>query len=99
GEELYTSGYGEASLHAWASRVKQWARGEEAGDPVKISGDPPNSRSHRDVFVFFDNDAKVHAPFDALTMQRIIGLPQRGGAAASEDLPVPPRLLSSRGSQ
>jgi uncharacterized protein YecE (DUF72 family) len=24
----------------------------------------------RDVFVYFDNDAKVHAPFDAIALER-----------------------------
>jgi uncharacterized protein YecE (DUF72 family) len=28
----------------------------------------------RDVFVYFDNDAKVHAPFDALALMRALGL-------------------------
>lgn len=27
---------------------------------------PPAVRTPRDVFVYFDNDVKVHAPFDAI---------------------------------
>ena len=28
----------------------------------------------RDVYVYFDNDAKVHAPFDAIALMRALGL-------------------------
>jgi uncharacterized protein YecE (DUF72 family) len=31
----------------------------------------PTPRKSRDVYCYFDNDAKVHAPFDA---RRLIGL-------------------------
>jgi uncharacterized protein YecE (DUF72 family) len=27
-----------------------------------------------DVFVYFDNDAKVHAPFDAMALQKRLGI-------------------------
>ena len=27
-----------------------------------------------DVFVYFDNDAKVHAPFDAIALQERLGI-------------------------
>jgi len=30
---------------------------------------PPLQRSARDVFVYFDNDAKVRAPFDARALR------------------------------
>ena len=29
---------------------------------------------NRDVFVYFDNDIKVHAPFDAIALQERLGL-------------------------
>ncbi|WP_246056568.1 DUF72 domain-containing protein [Nocardioides eburneiflavus] len=31
-----------------------------------------------DVFVYFDNDAKVHAPFDAMALQERLGIPPGG---------------------
>lgn len=49
-QQLYTSGYTDAELDAWAEKVEGW-RSAEGG--------------RRDVYVYFDNDAKVHAPFDA----------------------------------
>ncbi|EYR63423.1 hypothetical protein N866_00750 [Actinotalea ferrariae CF5-4] len=52
-EELYVSGYDDASLERWAAKIRRWAG---AG---------------HDVLVYFDNDVKVHAPFDA---QRLAAL-------------------------
>ena len=62
-EELYSSGYDEAALDIWAKRVAVWAKGGEPADAERIGG-KARKRS-RDVFVYFDNDAKVRAPFDA----------------------------------
>jgi uncharacterized protein YecE (DUF72 family) len=62
-DELYASGYDEKSLDEWAARVVTWARGGEPADAERIGG---KGRSRwRDVFVYFDNDAKVRAPSDA----------------------------------
>jgi uncharacterized protein YecE (DUF72 family) len=77
-EELYASGYGDTALDTWAHRVGQWARGHDVEDEAsnsKLHGHHASSkslrkRSTRDVFVYFDNDAKVHAPFDAKGLQR-----------------------------
>jgi uncharacterized protein YecE (DUF72 family) len=64
-EELYASGYGDAALDVWADRVAAWARGREPADAERVIDRPAPRRAKRDVFVFFDNDAKVRAPFDA----------------------------------
>jgi uncharacterized protein YecE (DUF72 family) len=34
------------------------------------------ARGGRDVYVYFDNDVKVHAPFDAISLGRRLGLPE-----------------------
>lgn len=62
-EELYASGYDEKSLDAWADRVAAWAQGAEPADTERIGGKARKRK--RDVFVYFDNDIKVRAPFDA----------------------------------
>lgn len=64
-KELYVSGYGPAALARWARRIERWAAGSEPGDARKASGLKPRKRRSRDVYCYFDNDAKVHAPFDA----------------------------------
>jgi uncharacterized protein YecE (DUF72 family) len=65
-EELYASGYSDEALDRWATRVKLWAHGLYPNDTRLIAPDltPPRQRA-RDVYVYFDNDAKVRAPFDA----------------------------------
>ena len=64
-EELYASGYDGKSLNQWAARVAAWARGGEPADAERASNEPPPKRAARDVYVYFDNDAKVRAPVDA----------------------------------
>ena len=64
-EVLYTSGYDDAALDRWATRVAAWARGEEPADAERVIDAPGPRRPCRDVYVYFDNDAKVRAPFDA----------------------------------
>jgi uncharacterized protein YecE (DUF72 family) len=69
-EELYASGYSEEALDHWAARIKPWARGLQPNDARLIDPEmPPARRAARDVFVYFDNDAKVHAPFDARALR------------------------------
>jgi uncharacterized protein YecE (DUF72 family) len=64
-EELYASGYGAEALDLWANRVVAWAQGGEVENGRKASARKAPKRKRRDVFVYFDNDAKVRAPFDA----------------------------------
>ena len=73
-EELYASGYDDIALDVWAERIAAWARGKEprvSAAPIHVpegvyaSPTPALRRAKRDVYVYFDNDAKVRAPFDA----------------------------------
>jgi uncharacterized protein YecE (DUF72 family) len=64
-EELYASGYDDKSLDLWAARVADWARGREPADAHCMTKHQGPKRKARDVFVYFDNDTKVRAPFDA----------------------------------
>lgn len=73
-EKLYTSGYTDAALERWAARIRAWSQGGEPADAVCASALPPPGRRARDVYCYFDNDAKVHAPFDAQTLLRMLGL-------------------------
>jgi uncharacterized protein YecE (DUF72 family) len=83
-EQLYASGYEADALHVWARRVVAWARGEEVTDGRRASARDAAKRKRRDVFVYFDNDMKVRAPFDAEQLRiRVNGLlagtaPERG---------------------
>jgi uncharacterized protein YecE (DUF72 family) len=64
-EVLYASGYEERALESWAERVVAWAQGGEPKDAERVIDRAAPKRARRDVYVFFDNDAKVRAPFDA----------------------------------
>jgi uncharacterized protein YecE (DUF72 family) len=69
--QLYASGYGPKALRQWAGRIRAWsggrdAQGEHAG--------PPAGKRKRDVYVYFDNDSKVRAPFDARALMRLLKL-------------------------
>lgn len=63
--ELYTSGYTDSELDHWAARIRSWSAGAQPRDAALITNAPPPKRARRDVFVYFDNDRKVFAPFDA----------------------------------
>lgn len=62
-EQLYASGYDNDALDIWARRVATWATGgQPEGRRANTVGAPMQPR---DVYVYFDNDMKVRAPFDA----------------------------------
>jgi uncharacterized protein YecE (DUF72 family) len=67
-KELYASGYDEAELDRWANRIREWRQGRQPGDAKLVSNVSDKVRKERDVFVYFDNDIKVHAPFDAINL-------------------------------
>jgi uncharacterized protein YecE (DUF72 family) len=48
--------------------VAAWARGNEPEDADCVIKEKGPKRPARDVFVYFDNDAKVRAPFDAKSL-------------------------------
>jgi uncharacterized protein YecE (DUF72 family) len=67
-EEIYASGYSAEELDRWAGRIKKWRAGLQPEDAVVISKKSCRPREERDVYVYFDNDIKVHAPFDAISL-------------------------------
>lgn len=62
--ELYVSGYDADMLDIWARRIRAWANGSEPADAERI-GQPSPPSAGRDIFLYFDNDVKVRAPYDA----------------------------------
>jgi uncharacterized protein YecE (DUF72 family) len=72
-EELYVSGYSDSALDWWAARLKAWRAGLEPPEPKRLSDRPAKKVKTRDVFVYFDNDVKVRAPFDAMNLARRLG--------------------------
>ncbi|WPU66998.1 DUF72 domain-containing protein [Peredibacter starrii] len=68
-EELYVSGYDDRALDFWSERIKLWKQGLEPQDRLTISEEKA-PQIERDVYVYFDNDAKVRAPVDAKSLIR-----------------------------
>ncbi len=71
-KQLYVSGYGAAALKRWAGRIRAWSEGGQPRGARRI-GEARVPRRPRDVYCYFDNDAKVHAPFDAQNLARLLG--------------------------
>lgn len=71
-EELYASGYSDKALDDWARRIRAWRTGGVPADVPRIERARP-PRHPRDVYCYFDNDAKVHAPFDARGLMQRLG--------------------------
>jgi uncharacterized protein YecE (DUF72 family) len=69
-EELYASGYDDAALDHWSARIRSWSRGGMPKDAKLIDPAARPRRRARDVYVYFDNDAKVRAPIDAQSLRR-----------------------------
>jgi uncharacterized protein YecE (DUF72 family) len=76
-EELYVSGYTPTALDGWARKIRSWSAGRNPREAVRIAG--PMAGAPRDVFVYFDNDVKVHAPFDAIALAYRLGLCREPG--------------------
>jgi len=72
--ELYASGYSDNALARWADRIRAWSGGGQPDDAHLVSTKAPPRRAKRDVYCYFDNDIKVHAPHDARRLMEILGL-------------------------
>jgi len=95
-EELYASGYGDAVLKRWAARIRVWSDGRQVRGARCASPRSDRPRTRRDVFCYFDNDVKVHAPFDAANLAGKLGMPSELGERGTESWPPNSRVASSR---
>ncbi|HZF81108.1 MAG TPA: DUF72 domain-containing protein [Rubrivivax sp.] len=82
---LYESGYSDEELDRWAARISAWTQGQQPTNPrLLLSQTAPPRRASRDVFCYFDNTEKLHAPVNAQRLLEKLGLPAR---------PIDPALL------
>lgn len=65
--ELYTSEYDDETLDFWSKRIKLWKKGLEPRDRLTLTDERPLV-IERDVYVYFDNDAKARAPANAKSL-------------------------------
>jgi uncharacterized protein YecE (DUF72 family) len=89
-EELYASGYTEAALDDWAAKIRAWSSGGDAPGARRV-GPEAQKRARRDVYIYFDNDVKVRAPFDAARLAMKLGLRDQplieGGQVNTNEVP------------
>jgi uncharacterized protein YecE (DUF72 family) len=89
-EQIYVSGYTDAALERWADRIRAWGCGCEPADAKRALDKPCRRARGRDVYAYFDNDVKVRAPFDAMSLASKLGIARTReiaggqGATASE---------------
>jgi len=81
-ERLYTSGYELPALGAWAERIRAWSGGGQLATATLAAPAAPPIHQPRDVYVYFDNDVKVRAPYDAANLRRLLD------GQAIDDLPA-----------
>jgi len=89
-EKLYVSGYTPTALRRWAAKIRGWTEGRTPRDAALVATRPPAGPS-RDLYVYFDNDVKTRAPYDAMNLAYLLKLgpkPSRGPSMRSiKELP------------
>ncbi len=80
-EELYASGYSREALDGWARKIEAWRSGRQPADARIVGPRAPRAPGGRDVYVYFDNDVKVRAPYDAMSLAHRLGLGPAPGEA------------------
>lgn len=71
-EELYASGYDDRALRIWAQRVVDWSQGQEPETAERVIEEPGPKLPFRDVYIYFDNDKKIRAPYDAMRLGELV---------------------------
>lgn len=91
-EELYVSGYTPGALQKWARTMRAWHRGENGPRARRLGPDAPERKAGRDVYAYFDNDVKIQAPYDAMSLAHCLGIgPRPEGAPLPATIAEKPR--------
>src|SRR6266545_144653 len=72
-KKLYVSGYNNRALDCWANCIELWRTSKQPRNAKTVTHAKARAKN-LDVFVYFDNDAKVHAPFDAQRLAARLGV-------------------------
>lgn len=72
--ELYNSRYTRKELEYWAECIRGWTTGRQPRKARLISEIPPPARASRDVYCYFDNTDKRHAPDNARELMAMLGV-------------------------
>ena len=63
-----------AYVASWGKRIRAWSAGGMPDDVATLCANPPPVATPRNVFCFFDNTMKIHAPENALKLARWLRL-------------------------
>jgi uncharacterized protein YecE (DUF72 family) len=69
-ERIYVSGYTPAALRRWAVRIAAWRNGGAPAGTRRVGPASKARKGGRNIYVYFDNDVKTRAPFDAIALAR-----------------------------
>jgi uncharacterized protein YecE (DUF72 family) len=84
-EELYVSGYTPRALLSWSKKIRAWSEGRDA-PKARLTGPAVATRARgRDVFVYFDNDVKTRAPYDAMSLAHRLGMGNKPSDAPPDE--------------
>lgn len=72
--ELYNSRYTPEEIARWAACIDAWRHGRQPADARLITKKAPPKRDTRDVYCYFDNTDKLHAPDNARELMEAVGL-------------------------
>ena len=78
-KKLYVSGYTKSALAKWRGKIEAWSSGKNSPKPKLADCAAKLVKKKRDVFLYFDNDVKVRAPFDAMSLAHALGLGVKPG--------------------
>jgi uncharacterized protein YecE (DUF72 family) len=74
--ELYNSRYSEEELAYWARCIRAWTKGKQPRGARLITKEKPSARESRDVYCYFDNTDKRHAPENARELATLLRIPE-----------------------
>jgi uncharacterized protein YecE (DUF72 family) len=66
-DKEFKKGYDKKTLEWWTNRVSLWTQGRQPADAECISDAKPKAVK-RDAFIYFDDEAKEYAPYDAMNL-------------------------------
>jgi uncharacterized protein YecE (DUF72 family) len=72
--ELYNSRYTPEEIARWAACIDAWRQGRQPADARLITKKAPPKQGARDVYCYFDNTDKLHAPDNAHELMAAVGL-------------------------
>ena len=65
-------GYTPRELEAWATRLDLWSQGKVSDPSHLVSGFQGDTAKKRNIFCYFDNDAKAYAPQNARDLLQLL---------------------------